>query len=90
LSEKQQGKLFEKMWEILGSKMIDSGKQNVIEVEKLFNKVLYEAKTGFPRINEYDSFFFAEGDKEAIIWFKKWFGLHNTKLAVNFLLNNSG
>jgi hypothetical protein len=62
------------MWEILGFKMIDSGKQNVIEVEKLFNKVLYEAKTDFPRINEYDSFFFTEGDKEAIIWFKKWFG----------------
>jgi hypothetical protein len=54
--------------------MIDTGKQNVAEVEKLFNKVLYEAKTDFPRINEYGSFFYANGDKEAVAWFKKWFG----------------
>jgi hypothetical protein len=74
MSEKQQGKLFDRMWDMLGSKMIDSGKLNVVEVEKLFNKVLYEAKTEFPRTNEYGSFFFADGDKEAIVWFKKWFG----------------
>ena len=74
MSEKQQGKLFDKMWELLGSKLIDSGKQNVTEVEKLFNTVLYEAKTDFPRINEYGSFFYADGEKEAIVWFKKWFG----------------
>jgi hypothetical protein len=73
MSEKQQGKLFDKMWEILGSKIIDSGVRP-IEVEKLFIKVLSEAKTDFPRINEYGTFFFAEGDKEAITWFKKWFG----------------
>jgi hypothetical protein len=74
MSKKQQGKLFDKMWELLGSKMIDPGKQNVIEVEKLFNKVLYEVKTDFPRINEYGGFFYPDGDKEAIVWFKKWFG----------------
>lgn len=74
MGEIQQGKLFDKMWELLGSKMIDSGKQNVAEVEKLFIKVLAEAKTEFPRINEYGSFFFADGDKEAVVWFKKWFG----------------
>ncbi len=74
MSEKQQGKLFDKMWELLGSKMIDSGKQNVAEVEKLFKTVLYEAKTDFPRITEYGSFFYADGEKEAIIWYKKWFG----------------
>jgi hypothetical protein len=74
MSKKQEGKLFDKMWEILGSKMIDSGKQNVVEVEKLFSKVLCEAKTDFPRINEYDSFFYDNGEKEAIVWFKKWFG----------------
>jgi hypothetical protein len=74
MSKKQQGKLFDMMWEFLGSKMIDSGKQNVTEVEKLFNKVLNEAKTEFPRTNEYGGFFFAGGEKEAIVRFKKWFG----------------
>ncbi len=73
MSEKQ-GRLFDKMWEILGSKMIDSGKQNVAEVEKLFEKVLCEAKRDFPRINDYGGFFYADGDKEAVVWFKKWFG----------------
>jgi hypothetical protein len=74
MNKKQQGKLFEKMWELLGSTMIDSKNQNVTEVEKLFIKVLSEAKKEFPRVNEYGGFFFAEGDKEAIVWFKKWFG----------------
>jgi hypothetical protein len=74
MSNKQQGKLFDKMWDLLGSKMIDSEKQNVAEVEKLFIKVLSEAKLEFPRVNEYGGFFFADGEKEAIVWFKKWFG----------------
>jgi hypothetical protein len=74
MGEKQQGKLFDKMWELLGSKMIDSGKQNVADVEKIFIQVLSDAKTEFPRINEYGTFFFADGDKEAVVWFKKWFG----------------
>jgi hypothetical protein len=74
MNQKQQGKLFDKMWELLGSKMIDSGKQNVAEVEKLFSTVLSQAKTEFPQINEYGGFFYEDGEKQAIAWFKKWFG----------------
>jgi hypothetical protein len=72
------------MWEILGFKMIDSGKQNVIDVEKLFNKVLYEAKTDFPRINEYDSFFLLKAIKKRLCGSKNGLGLYNTKLDVDF------